>query len=97
MSWIPKPRSSQKWRPTVFSTPHDRAEGAQFARQLRESVQSLPEPYRSAMILREIHELTYREVAELLDQPINTIKTQVHRGRKLLRERFLEVSNSVAS
>ena len=83
--------------PDRLPDPHDDAEGAEFSRQLRQCVESLPEPYRSAMILREIQELTYREVSELLDQPVNTIKTQVHRGRKLLRERFLEVSASVAS
>jgi DNA-directed RNA polymerase specialized sigma24 family protein len=32
-----------------------------------------------------VHELSYEEVAEVLDQPVGTVKSNVHRGLKLLR------------
>jgi DNA-directed RNA polymerase specialized sigma24 family protein len=36
-------------------------------------------------VLRHVHELSYEEVAEALDQPVGTVKSNVHRGLKLLR------------
>jgi RNA polymerase sigma factor (sigma-70 family) len=45
----------------------------------------LPPRYREAVVLRHVHEMTYEEVAEALDQPIGTVKSNVHRGLKLLR------------
>jgi len=46
---------------------------------------SLPPRYREAVVLRHVRELTYKEVAEALDQPVGTVKSNVHRGLKLLR------------
>ena len=62
-----------------------------FRRQLKTALAELPEPYRSVLVMREVQELKYREIADALELPINTIKTHVHRGRKLLRERLREV------
>jgi RNA polymerase sigma-70 factor (ECF subfamily) len=45
----------------------------------------LPPRYREAVVLRHVHEMTYEEVAEALDQPVGTVKSNVHRGLKLLR------------
>jgi RNA polymerase sigma factor (sigma-70 family) len=45
----------------------------------------LPPRYREAVVLRHVHELSYEEVAEALDLPIGTVKSNVHRGLKLLR------------
>ena len=45
----------------------------------------LPPRYREAVVLRHVHELSYEEVAEALDQPVGTVKSNVHRGLKLLR------------
>jgi RNA polymerase sigma factor (sigma-70 family) len=58
-----------------------RAEMADLAGRLAE----LPVRYREAVVLRHVHELTYEEVAEALDQPVGTVKSNVHRGLKLLR------------
>ena len=63
-------------------------EQANLRQQVQSALWQLPEPYRSAMVLREIQELSYAQVGEALDIPVNTAKTHVHRGRKLLRERL---------
>ncbi|MCA9444764.1 MAG: hypothetical protein KC964_28520, partial [Candidatus Omnitrophica bacterium] len=52
----------------------------------RESIASLEEPYKSAVILREIQHLSYDEIAEALKIPIGSVKVHLHRGRKMLRE-----------
>lgn len=48
-------------------------------------VAALPPRYREALILRHVQELSYAEVAEALGQPVGTVKSNVHRGLKLLR------------
>ena len=45
----------------------------------------LPPRYREAVVLRHVHEMSYEEVAEALDQPVGTVKSNVHRGLKMLR------------
>lgn len=48
-------------------------------------VACLPERYREAVVLRHVQELTYAEAAEVLGQPVGTVKANVHRGLKMLR------------
>ena len=45
----------------------------------------LPPRYREAVVLRHVHEMSYAEVAEALEQPVGTVKSNVHRGLQLLR------------
>jgi RNA polymerase sigma-70 factor (ECF subfamily) len=62
------------------------------ASELRETIQgalaSLQEPYRSIVILREIQDLKYEEISENLELPLNTVKSYLHRGRRMLREKL---------
>ncbi len=48
------------------------------------------EPYRSIVVLREIEDLKYEEIAAALELPLNTIKVYLHRGRRMLRQRLRE-------
>lgn len=48
-------------------------------------VACLPAKYREAVVLRHVQDLSYAEVAEVLGQPVGTVKANVHRGLKLLR------------
>ena len=77
--------------------PLTRAESAAFSEHLRVALAKLPEPYRSALVLREIRELKYREISDLLEIPVNTVKTHVHRGRRMLREILREVLGDVVA
>lgn len=67
-------------------SPESRAAGNALGRQLMEAMSELREPYKSAVVLREIRGLAYREIAEALDVPLNSVKVHVHRGRRMLRE-----------
>ena len=46
---------------------------------------TLPEPFRIAVLLVDVEELTYREAAEALDVPIGTVMSRLNRGRRLMR------------
>lgn len=58
----------------------------EWRRELERWVATLPEPYRSAINLHYFEDLSLREVAELLNQPVGTVKANVHRGLQLLRK-----------
>ncbi len=55
-------------------------------RELDTLVSTLPARYREAVNLYYFEDLTYQEIAELLGQPLGTVKSNVHRGVRLLRE-----------
>jgi len=57
----------------------------EYRRELECLVATLPERYRAAVNLRYFEELSYQEIAELLNQPLGTVKANIHRGVELLR------------
>ncbi len=46
----------------------------------------LPDGYREPLLLKALHDLSYREIGEILDLPETTIETRIARGRRQLRE-----------
>ena len=59
-----------------------RAQGQQIEQALR----MLPDNYRTAIILTDIEEWSYEEVAEKMRCPVGTVRSRLHRGRQLLRQ-----------
>jgi len=53
--------------------------------ELAALVRALPERYRTAIVLRHVEGMTYPEAALVLEQPVGTVKANVHRGMLLLR------------
>ena len=54
-------------------------------RRLDVLVEALPAPLREVIVLRELHELGYREIAEITGLPIGTVMSRLHRARSALR------------
>jgi RNA polymerase sigma-70 factor (ECF subfamily) len=54
-------------------------------RRLDRLIEALPPALREAIVLRELHELDYREIAEVIGVPIGTVMSRLHRGRSALR------------
>lgn len=52
--------------------------------RLAAAVAALPEPYRTALLLRYQHDLSLEEIAEITATPVATVKTHLHRGRRAL-------------
>ncbi|MGE0454784.1 MAG: sigma-70 family RNA polymerase sigma factor [Vicinamibacteria bacterium] len=52
---------------------------------ITQALERLPESFRMAVILRDVEELSYGEIAEVLGVPIGTVMSRIHRGRALLR------------
>jgi RNA polymerase sigma-70 factor (ECF subfamily) len=51
---------------------------------------ALPEPYREAIVLRDINDLSYREIAEVVGAPIGTVMSRLGRARSMLRAAWLK-------
>src|SRR5450755_1021608 len=53
---------------------------------VEQSLQQVPEPYRTALILRDLEEMSYEEIAEVLAISLGTVKSRITRGRDALRK-----------
>lgn len=56
--------------------------------EVSEAIAELPEDFRTVVILSDIEGLTYEEIADFVDCPVGTVRSRLHRGRKLLRARL---------
>ena len=54
--------------------------------EIARAVESLPEPFRTAVVLRDVAELSYEEIRKITDAPLGTVMSRIHRGRALVRE-----------
>ncbi len=61
-----------------------------LAAEIGEALNELPEDYRLAVVLSDVEELSYKEIAEIMGCPIGTVMSRLHRGRRLLKGRLYE-------
>ncbi|MFQ5854371.1 MAG: RNA polymerase sigma factor [Anaerolineae bacterium] len=66
--------------------PLDQIEAEEMKSLLAQAVAELPDPYRLAVTLRYTEGLSYQEIADALDIPLNTVRTHLFRARRLLRQ-----------
>ena len=77
--------------PRMAEAMQDTAEAAETLdlpspHQWQHWLSKLDDSYRAAIVLFHFHELSYSEVAEAMDVPLNTVRTYLHRGRRRLKE-----------
>ena len=58
--------------------------------EVKEALESLPETFRMSVLLADVEGFSYKEIAEILDVPIGTVMSRLHRGRKALQKALLE-------
>jgi len=80
---------------TVFRRlAHEDPEGDFFRRivdrEVVEAIEALPEPFRIPLVLSDLEDLGYREIGELLDLPVGTVKSRLHRARRRLQDRLYD-------
>ena len=69
------------------------AERAELRQQIETALAALPPEYRQVLILREMHQRTYDEIAEICSLDLGTVKSRISRGRKRLRKILLDSGN----
>ncbi|WP_377891986.1 RNA polymerase sigma factor SigW [Alkalihalobacillus sp. R86527] len=70
--------------------PDDEVVSLEAQEGIHQAILSLPSKYRSAITLKYIQELSLKEISEILDLPVGTVKTRIHRGREALRKKLRE-------
>lgn len=57
---------------------------------VKEALESLPEQFRMAVLLADVEGFSYKEIAQIMDVPVGTVMSRLHRGRKQLQRRLWE-------
>ncbi len=55
---------------------------------IHQAIEGLPAKYKSVIVLRYLQDLSLQEIGDVLDMPVTTVKTRVHRGREFLRKKL---------
>ncbi len=87
-------RVRRPWEPLeegtggAASDPADLAQRRSLAQAVRDAVQSLPEPQRVVFVLSQYEELSYAEIADVLDCPLGTVASRKHLATEALRRKL---------
>jgi RNA polymerase sigma factor (sigma-70 family) len=68
-----------------------------MAKEVRQAIDKLPEHHRMVVILRYIQDLSYKEIAEAVDLPINTVKSYLFRARQQLQNLLHDIQKGGVS
>lgn len=79
--------------PGVAPTPEDASAAEGLPEYLQEALLGLPIDYRTAVVLCDVVGLSYNEIGDILDLPVGTVRSRIHRGRSRLRD-HLETSGT---
>jgi RNA polymerase sigma-70 factor, ECF subfamily len=66
-------------------SPFDTVAHGEVRVRVEEALRQVPEPYRTALILRDLEEMRYEEIAEVLEISLGTVKSRLTRGREALK------------
>ena len=58
--------------------------------EITQAIDSLPDEYRAAVVLSDLHDLRYAEIAEILGVPEGTVKSRLFRGRRILQKKLVD-------
>lgn len=88
----PAPKSMPLHADNVAPFPVHRDEFAsgENVRRVRHAISTLPENYREVVILCELEELSYEAAAQMLECPVGTVRSRLHRAKSILMEKLRE-------
>ena len=69
-------------------SPFENVAHHEVQQRVEEELRKVPEPYRTTLILRDLEEMSYEEIAEVLEISLGTVKSRLTRGRDALRQRL---------
>jgi RNA polymerase sigma-70 factor, ECF subfamily len=70
-------------RHDTLNAPHD-----VFGDEIARSLESLPSDFRTVVMLSDMEDFTYEEIANVIAVPLGTVRSRLHRGRRLLKKRL---------
>ncbi len=78
--------------PELGRTPENIVLDALVDSDITAAIDDLPEPFRLAVVLSDIEGFSYAEMAEIMDVPLGTVMSRLHRGRKALQKRLWDIA-----
>ncbi len=72
--------------PSSEAPPDEQLAFAELRERVEKAMAQLPESYRTAVMLRNVQQLDYEDIAKILDCAVGTVKSRINRGRELLRQ-----------
>ena len=76
---------------SLDASPLDDLMNAELKAKMTEAIELLPPKYKSVFVLKDIEELSLKEIAEMLDMSLPAVKSNLHRARLFLREQLAEL------
>jgi RNA polymerase sigma-70 factor (ECF subfamily) len=87
-AWLAEGDEALRAFPAEALGPLDTMQRREVLDAVRAAVEALPPPYRLVLMLRDWEDLSYAEIAQVLDLPIGTVRSRLHYARALLSERL---------
>jgi len=78
--------TEMSWLPDKVGDPVRQLERQDVCHAIEEAIAGLPPRYRTVIVLRYLEGMSYQEIADTLELPMGTVKTQIYRARDLLRQ-----------
>ena len=102
MSWLKANRpaelagaeAAEAFEPADPETPETLALRALDRRTLNEALAALPAPFREALILRELEDLSYKDLARITGAPVGTVMSRLSRARRLLADSLRAIARA---
>jgi RNA polymerase sigma-70 factor (ECF subfamily) len=79
----------------ALSEPFGEAERRLLAQEIRGAMDTLSDEQRAIIVLADLEELSYREIAEVLDVPVGTVMSRLHRARNALKVRLVSQARAL--
>lgn len=79
-------------RAEFYQNPEKGAIFKTFSPDLRQALSSLPDEFRMVVVLADLNDFSYKEIAHILDVPVGTVMSRLFRGRKLMRRHLVDVA-----
>jgi RNA polymerase sigma-70 factor (ECF subfamily) len=81
-------------QPDPGPTPEEEVFRKADINRVRAAIEAIPEPFREAIVLRDLEDLSYAEIAEVTGVPVGTVMSRLSRGRAMLAKELLPSSEA---
>jgi RNA polymerase sigma-70 factor (ECF subfamily) len=91
---VPFPKAGEdaegrQWEPAgTDGNPGEQAERAERNALVQKAIESLEDDYRTVVVLRDIEGFSYEDIAEIIERPVGTVRSRLHRARSELKEKL---------
>lgn len=79
-------------RSEFYHSPEHEALQRTFTPEIRDALEALSDEFRTVVILADLNDFSYKEIAHILDIPVGTVMSRLFRGRKMMRELLVETA-----